>query len=128
MGVSGAMDVHRSVEALYAAFNRRDVEAVLARLSTDVEWANGMEGGHVRGVDQVRAYWQRQFEVIRSTVEPVGIRVTEDASSRRAEVDVHQVVRDAASDRLLSDTRLVHLFTFRGDAICRFDIVTSSSD
>ncbi|MBV9490684.1 MAG: nuclear transport factor 2 family protein, partial [Verrucomicrobia bacterium] len=33
----------------YEAFNRRDVDAVLAVMQPDVEWANGLEGGTVQG-------------------------------------------------------------------------------
>ena len=35
------------VEKLYRGFNSRDIEAVLADLSENVAWANGMDGGHV---------------------------------------------------------------------------------
>jgi ketosteroid isomerase-like protein len=58
------------IRRLYAAFNRRDIDAVLERLADDVRWANGMEGGHVEGVPAVRDYWTRQFTVIQSQVEP----------------------------------------------------------
>jgi len=37
---------------LYAAFNRREIDAVLDRLAPDVQWANGLEGGHARGAPQ----------------------------------------------------------------------------
>src|SRR5258705_6728346 len=36
---------------LYASFNARDIDAVLARLAPDVDWPNGMEGGRVHGRD-----------------------------------------------------------------------------
>ena len=39
---------------MYEAFNRRDVETVIADLQPDVQWANGVEGGFVRGRDNVR--------------------------------------------------------------------------
>ena len=57
---------------MYAAFNARDIESVLATLHPDVDWANGMDGGRVLGRADVRAYWTRQFEVIDPRVEPVG--------------------------------------------------------
>ena len=37
------------VQQLYDGFNARDLEAVLAELSEDVVWANGMDGGYVHG-------------------------------------------------------------------------------
>jgi ketosteroid isomerase-like protein len=44
----------------YAAFNARNIDAVLAAMHPDVDWPNGWEGGRVRGHDQVRDYWTRQ--------------------------------------------------------------------
>ncbi len=40
----------------YAAFNRRDIDAVLRLMQLDVNWANGIEGGRVHGLDTVREY------------------------------------------------------------------------
>jgi hypothetical protein len=41
----------------YAAFNARNIDAVLAAMHPDVDWPNGWEGGRVRGHPQVRDYW-----------------------------------------------------------------------
>jgi len=30
---------------MYASFNARDIDGVLAQLADDVTWANGMDGG-----------------------------------------------------------------------------------
>jgi hypothetical protein len=38
----------------YQEFDARNIEAALERLHPEVEWANGMEGGHVHGRDGVR--------------------------------------------------------------------------
>jgi ketosteroid isomerase-like protein len=40
---------------VYERFNARDMKTVLAAMHDDVMWANGMEGGHVRGRDEVRS-------------------------------------------------------------------------
>ena len=37
----------RQLDALYRAFNARDLDATLAGMHVDVEWPNGMEGGYV---------------------------------------------------------------------------------
>ena len=60
------------LEQLYAQFNARDIEAVLAALHADVAWANGMEGGHVHGREAVRDYWTRQWAVVDPRVVPTG--------------------------------------------------------
>jgi hypothetical protein len=36
------------IRELYAAFNRRDIDRVLAAMHPDVLWPDGWEGGHVR--------------------------------------------------------------------------------
>ena len=56
---------------LYAAFNARDIDAVLARLDADVDWPNAWEGGRLRGREAVRAYWTRQWAAIDGRVRHV---------------------------------------------------------
>ena len=58
------------LQRMYAAFNRRDIESVLAAMQDNVDWPNGMEGGRVLGKAAVRAYWRGQFEVLDPNVEP----------------------------------------------------------
>jgi hypothetical protein len=102
----------------YAAFNRRDIAGVLASMSADVDWPNGMEGGHVRGHDEVRAYWTRQWAVLDPYVEPV--RIVEGDSGDTV-VEVHQVVRDLAG-KVLLDRMVQHVYRIRGGLIERMDI------
>ena len=64
----------------YAAFNARDVDAVLAVMHSDVDWPNGMEGGRVRGHAGMRDYWTRQWDMIDPRVEPR--RFTTDDAGR----------------------------------------------
>lgn len=106
--------------ALYAAFNARDIDAVLERLAPDVDWPNGMEGGRVRGHEEVRAYWTRQFGLIDSHVEPVGFEELDDG---RLAVEVHQVVRDL-DGKPLSDTRIRHVYSFREGVVERMEIIS----
>ena len=58
---------------VYELFNRREIERVLAAMHPDVVWANGMEGGHVHGRDEVRSYWKRQWAILDPHVDPVEI-------------------------------------------------------
>lgn len=98
----------RLLRRAYEAFNARDIDGALALMHPDVDWPNGMEGGRERGHDAVRAYWQRQFELIDSHVEPLRFEV--DAEGRVL-VDVHQVVRDLAGEAV-SDGVVRHVYTF----------------
>jgi len=106
------------LKRIYALFNARDMEAVLAAMSEDVMWANGMEGGHVHGREGVRDYWTRQWAMIDPRVDPVGFRTGTDGETI---VDVHQVVHDLEG-KLLVDQTVVHIFRFEDGLIRRFDI------
>jgi hypothetical protein len=103
---------------IYARFNTRDMEAVLAAMREDVIWANGMDGGHVHGREGVREYWTRQWAMVDPRVEPVGFSTGPEGE---VVVDVHQVVHDLEGKQLV-DQMVVHIFRFEGGLIKRFDI------
>jgi ketosteroid isomerase-like protein len=102
----------------YAAFNRRDIDSVLALMAPDVNWPNGLEGGRLIGHDLVRAYWTRQWGILNPRVDPVGI---EEDGTRSVVVHVHQVVHDL-SGNLHLDQFIQHVYSFQGDLIERMDI------
>jgi ketosteroid isomerase-like protein len=106
------------LKRLYARFNARDIEAVLAMMHRDVMWANGMEGGHVHGHDGVREYWTRQWAMIDPHVEPVSFATLADGATA---VEVHQTVRDL-NGSILSDKMVRHIFRIEDSLIRRFDI------
>ena len=102
----------------YADFNARRIDAILASMHPDVEWANGMEGGHVHGREGVRAYWTRQWAMVDPHVEP--IRIEPDDRDRWV-VEVHQVVRDLEGN-LLVDKTVHHAYRIQNGLIERMDI------
>ena len=104
--------------AVYSAFNRRDIDGVFAHMRSDVDWPNGMEGGRVHGLDEVRAYWTRQWSQLNPRVDPVAIRDEQDGSTV---VDVHQVVRDLEGN-LLVDHMVQHVYSIQDGLIVRMDI------
>jgi hypothetical protein len=108
----------------YAAFNRRDIDGVLASMIADVDWPNGVEGGRVQGREEVRAYWTRQWAVVDPRVEPA--RMVEEYSGEHAE-EVHQVVRDLAGT-ILEDRMVVHVYRIREGLIERLDIRDPAAD
>jgi ketosteroid isomerase-like protein len=105
------------IRDLYASFNARDVEAVIALLAEDVDWPNAWEGGRLHGRDQVRDYWRRQFEAIDGRVEPM--EIVEEGDS--VKVEVHQTVRDVDGN-LVFDGTVIHTYTFRDGRIVRMDV------
>ena len=112
------MNQREILSRAYRDFNARNIEPVISRMHPEVEWANGMEGGHVHGKDAVRAYWTRQFTTLNPQVEPVSI---EPDQNDHWIVTVHQVVQDTEGNLLL-DTTVYHTYQFRDGLISRMDI------
>jgi hypothetical protein len=106
------------LRALYQAFNDRDIDAVLAAMTPDVDWPNGWEGGRVVGHAEVRSYWERQWAQIRPSVRVTSFREHPDGT---AEVRVRQVVRDPGG-ALLDRSDVSHIYEFAGDLIRSMDV------
>ena len=102
----------------YEAFERRDFEAVLSMMRSDVDWPNGMEGGRMQGVSSVREYWKRQFEIVDSHVLPQEFAAEADG---RIAVKVHQVVHDK-SGKLLVDQVIQHVYDVQDGLIRSMEI------
>jgi ketosteroid isomerase-like protein len=117
------MDRVTLLQQLYPAFNARDVERLLGVMTEDVDWPNGWEGGWISGRDAVAEYWRRQWAEIDPVVEAVGF--TERAPGVIA-VDVDQTVR-SLDGGLLSEDRVVHVYTFDGDRVARMEIEAPAS-
>jgi hypothetical protein len=103
---------------LYEAFNKREIETIISLMQPDVKWANGMEGGFVYGRDAVREYWLKQFETMRSQLEPLKY---ETDGNNRSVVTVRIVVRDLEGDLLLEKTAR-QIFTIENGLISLFEI------
>ena len=110
---------------IYERFNARDLDGVLAALTDDVMWANGMDGGHVQGHEGVREYWTRQWGMISPHVEPVGFRHMPNGA---IVAEVIQTIRDLNGQSLegqahgLADKTVGHVFRLRDGQVARFDI------
>jgi hypothetical protein len=116
--------VHAShLRALYAAFNERDIDAVLETMADDVDWPNAWEGGRLQGREAVRGYWTRQWAAVDPRVEPVAIQERPDGT---VAVDVEQVVMDL-DGAVLSEGRVIHVYELRGPLITRMDIEEASA-
>jgi hypothetical protein len=112
-----------SMKAMYAAFNARDIDTVLATMHPDVDWPNGMEGGRIHGRDGVRAYWTRQWSLLNPRVDPV--QVSEDDFGRMV-VDVHQVVRNLDGVIVL-DQMVRHAYVVENGLIKSMEILEAPS-
>jgi hypothetical protein len=107
------------VGEMYRAFNARDVDALLAQMTPDVDWPNAWEGGRVRGREEVATYWRRQWAEIDPQVVPRGLSRRDDGTLA---VDVYQTAR-SLDGALLSEGAVVHVYAFRDGLISRMDVV-----
>ncbi len=113
-------EIKTLLERLYERFNARDIDALLEMLTPDVDWPNGWEGGYLRGRDEVRDYWTRQWAEIDGTVLPQAC-VTEPDD--RVDVTVRQVVKDREG-ALLSDSTVHHVYRLRDGLVEHMELRT----
>jgi ketosteroid isomerase-like protein len=104
----------------YSAFNAREIDAAVELMHPEVNWPNAWEGGRVLGRSAVRDYWTRQFNAISSKVEPEAFTEERDGA---VTVDARQVVREADTDKLISDSRVRHRYRFEEGLVIRMDVV-----
>ena len=112
------MDYQPIFRQLYQDFNARNIDAVLIHMHADVQWPKAFEGGYVKGYDEVRKYWTRQWTEINPDVEPIEINDRQDGT---IDVTVHQIVKDLQG-KLMSDGTVKHVYTMQDDLIKRMDI------
>ena len=104
------------VRRMYAAYNSRDAEGLLALVTDDVDWPDGPARLH--GKDALRAYWQRQWTRTRTHDEPgEPVELGEGLIS----VAVDQTVRTTDGSPV-SAGRFRHVFRFRDGLAARLDI------
>lgn len=111
-------DTRVIIEQAYSAFNRRDINGALALMTEDVSWPKASEGGKVRGKEEIRAYWTRQWREFDAHVEPLAI-IEEKGGKIR--VRVHQRVRNLQGG-LLWDGEVLHIFTMNNGLIAAMDL------
>jgi ketosteroid isomerase-like protein len=116
-------DAAETLRSAYRAFNARDIEAAIELMHPQVDWPNAWEGGRVVGHAAVRDYWTRQFAAISSRVEPEGFTEEQDGS---VTVDVHQVVRDAGTGELVSDSHVRHRYRLEDGVVVRMDVLEAA--
>ncbi|HEY6782930.1 MAG TPA: nuclear transport factor 2 family protein [Candidatus Dormibacteraeota bacterium] len=117
-------DAELVLRSAYRAFNARDIEAAAERMHPEVDWPNAWEGGRVVGREAVRDYWARQFLAISSHVEPE--RFTEEVDGSTT-VEVHQVVHDTETGKLVSDSHVRHRYRLADGLVVRMDVLQRAS-
>jgi hypothetical protein len=111
-------DTQILIRRAYAAFNRRDIDGVLALMSGSVSWPRGSETGRAEGKEEIRAYWTRQWREVDPHVEPLEVI---ERQPGKADVRVHQLVK-SLSGEVLMDREVWHIYTIADRLIERMDI------
>lgn len=110
---------HDLIRKIYAAFNARDIPAILATFDPQVRWSRAWEGDYAVGHEEVRDYWLRQWQELNPHVGPTAIR---EVGEGKLEVAVHQLVKDMQG-QVLFDGHVTHLYTLQDGLIKQMDIV-----
>jgi ketosteroid isomerase-like protein len=118
-------EAEQVLRSAYRAFNARDVDAAIELMHPEVDWPNAWEGGRIVGRAAVRDYWNRQFAAISSRVEPEGFTEEADGSIT---VDVHQVVHDASTGELISDSRVRHRYRLEDGLVVRMNVLEPADE
>ena len=111
-------DAKAVIERAYFAFNRRDIDGVLALMTEDVSWPKVSEGGRANGKEEIRAYWTRQWSEFDPHVEPLAMS---EEDGGRVRVRVHQLVKNLQGD-VLADGEVLHVFTMKDGLIAAMDV------
>jgi ketosteroid isomerase-like protein len=109
------------IKNAYAAFNARDIDAILQVMHPEVKWAKAWEGDYANGHDEVSTYWERQWKEINPNVTPVGFR---ERANGTLEVEVDQLVTDLEGN-ILFDGKVVHVYVINDGLLQQMDIELS---
>ena len=104
---------------VYAAFNARDVDAVIAALQSDVDWPNAIEGGRVAAATKCATTGAASSS--RST-RASSCADSPSAGDGRVAVAVHQIVH-ALDGTLLADGEVTHVYSFRDGLVVRMEVI-----
>jgi hypothetical protein len=108
----------------YSLFNARDVDALLAMMTDDIEWPDVANGVVLHDKDAIRSYWEGQFAVADPRVEPT--ELIPAGKDMIAVVD-HQVL-DRQGEPLTPPTVVFHRYSFEGDLVRRMVVFDDLSE
>lgn len=112
------MKYQNVIEKAYENFNKRNIDGAFTTMNSDVNWPNGWEGGYVKGYDEIRDYWTRQWKEIDPEVTPISFKELENG---KLEIEVHQVAKNLDGEIIFDDI-LKHIYTFENNLIKSMEI------
>lgn len=111
-------DRHDTIDRLWDALNRQDIDAAAALLHPDVDWQDLMNGGRRTGVADVRLYWAGLFGIMRPESTSLTFTPTEDG---RVAVQVLHSIRDPQG-KFWAEETVTHLFGFKDGLLSSMDV------
>jgi hypothetical protein len=111
-------DRHDTIDRLWDALNRQDIDAAAALLHHDVDWQDLMNGGRRTGVADVRLYWVGVFGIMRPESTSLTFTPTEDG---RVAVQVLHSIRDPQG-KFWAEETVTHLFGFKDGLLSSMDV------
>ncbi len=112
----GNKDLTSLFHMLFAAFNARDADAMLAHFAHDIDYPDGDK--RLRSHDAIRHYWTEQWKHIDTKDEVTDVRRLADD---QWVVSLSQVVRNMHGS-VLSRGRFEYVFHMQNDLVQRMDI------
>lgn len=106
------------IKQAYAAFNVRNIPAILQVMHPKIKWPKAWEGGYANGHNEVTAYWEKQWTEIYPKVIPVGFR---ERANGTLEVEVDQLVKDL-DGHILFDGKVKHVYVINNGLLQQMDI------
>lgn len=110
--------VENLIKKAYSAFNSRDINTAFTTFHQDIEWPKAFEGGFIKGHEEIRQYWTRQWTEINPTVEPTDIKERQDGT---LEVLIHQIVKDLDGNPIFNG-EVKHIYTVQDGLLRKMDI------
>ena len=116
------------IERLIAAWNRRDIEAMLALADPEIEYVNApaaVEPGTRHGLDGFAEVLRKQWEGLGP--ETSG-RIERVHSTGNAFVTVGRIVRPVQGSSIEIENRIALRWTFRNRRLCRLEVLGAGSE
>ncbi len=110
--------IQELITKAYAAFNARDMDAVLSAMHPDVEWPRALDGDYVHGRDAIRAHWTKQWSEVDPYADPIGFNERPDGT---VEVAVHQVIKDLKGKPMVEGI-VKHVYTVKDGLLRKMEL------
>lgn len=102
---------------LYEAFNRKDIEAVVAYLHPEIDWPNLFGEERLHGRDALRTMWREQFSRINPEATPISFTEQPDGGLK---VEIAYVVR-TLDGKLFTEELATNIYRFRDGLVLSMD-------